>query len=72
VTRIPVTDAVVEQLRDVLASDDLDDEYNYVGARIVARDRGHDELARFVDEADAATYYEAVQRAKAASDGEAD
>lgn len=63
-TRVPITDAVVEQLRDVLAADILDDEYNYMGAQFAAQDLGHDELATFVFEADAATYYEAVERAK--------
>ena len=71
-TRVPVTDAVVEQLRDVLASGALEDEYNYAGAAFVAQDRGHDELARFVHEADAATYYEAVERAKAEDDPDPD
>lgn len=63
-TRVPVTDAVVEQLHDVLESGALDDDYNWMGARFAALDRGHDELARFVAEADAATYYEALERAK--------
>ena len=63
-TRVPVTDDVVEQLRDVLASGALDDDYNWMGARFAALDLGHEELARFVEEADAATYYEAVERAK--------
>lgn len=63
-TRVPVTDGVVEQLRDVLESGALDDDYNWMAARFTALDRGHEELAKFVEEADAATYYEAVQRAK--------
>ena len=64
-TRVPITDDVVAQLRDVLDSGALDDEHNWMGAGFVARDLGHDELARFVTQADAATYYEALQRAKA-------
>lgn len=64
-TRVPITDDVVDQLRDVLESGALDHEYNYVGAQFVAQDLGHDELAQFVYEADAATYYEAVECATA-------
>ena len=63
-TRVDVTDEVVRQLREVLDADLLDDEHNYVGARFAAVDLGHDELAEFVREADAATYYEALQRSK--------
>lgn len=63
-TRVEVTDEVVRQLRDVLEADLLDHEHNYMGARFAAMDLGHDELAAFVREADAATYYEALQRAK--------
>ena len=63
-TRVEVTDEVVRQLREVLDADVLDDEHNYVGARFAAMDLGHDELAAFVREADAATYYEALQRSK--------
>ena len=63
-TRVEVTDEVVRQLREVLDADLLDDEHNYVGARFAAMDLGHDELAAFVREADAATYYEALQRSK--------
>ena len=63
-TRVEVTDEVVRQLREVLEADLLDDEHNYVGARFAAMDLGHDELAEFVREADAATYYEALQRSK--------
>ena len=63
-TRVDVTDEVVRQLREVLDADLLDDEHNYVGARFAAMDLGHDELAAFVREADAATYYEALQRSK--------
>lgn len=64
-TRVAITDDVVEQLRDVLDADVLDDEHNYMGAQFAAQDLGHEELAEFVYEADAATYHEALQRAKA-------
>ena len=63
-TRTPITDAVVEQLRDVLDAELLEDEHNYMGAGFAAQDLGHDELAEFVYQADAATYYEALERAK--------
>ena len=63
-TRVPVTETVVEQLHEVLEADVLDDEFNYMGAQFAAQDLGHEELAQFVYAADAATYYEAVQRAK--------
>ncbi len=69
-TRVDITDDVVRQLRDVLDADALGDEYNYMGARFAAMDLGHDELARFVREADAATYYEALQRAKGLERGD--
>lgn len=64
-TRVPVTDEVVEQLRNVLDSGALEDDYNWMGARFAALDLGHDALARFVEEADAATYHEALEQAKA-------
>ncbi|MFO7927685.1 MAG: hypothetical protein ACQET5_10470 [Halobacteriota archaeon] len=64
-SRVPITDAVVEQLKDVLETDLLDDEHNYMGAGFAAQDLGHEELAQFIYEADAATYYEALERARA-------
>lgn len=63
-TRVQVTDEVVAQLSEVLEADMLDDEYNWMGAQFAAQDLGHEELAQFVYEADAATYYEAVEAAK--------
>jgi hypothetical protein len=63
-TRVPITDDVIEQLSEVLAADMLDDEHNWMGASFAAQDLGHEELAEFIYEADAATYYEALQRAK--------
>ncbi|MFQ3318192.1 MAG: hypothetical protein ACI8UR_001337 [Natronomonas sp.] len=64
-TRVPITDDVVEQLSELLEADALDHEHNYMGAQFAARDYGFEELAQFVYEADAATYYEAIQQAKA-------
>jgi len=69
-SRVPVTDDVVEQLRDVLEADLLDHELNHMGAGFAAQDLGHEELARFVHEADAATYYEALERARERSDAD--
>ena len=69
-SRVPVTDAVVEQLRDVLEADLIDHELNHMGAGFAARDLGHEELAQFVHEADAATYYEALDRARERVDDE--
>jgi hypothetical protein len=63
-TRVPITDDVIEQLSEVLDADMLDDEHNWMGASFAAQDLGHEELAEFIYEADAATYYEALQRAK--------
>jgi hypothetical protein len=67
-TRVPITDTVVEQLRDVLDADLLDDEHNHMGAGFAAQDLGHEELAQFIYEADASTYYEALERARSRSD----
>jgi hypothetical protein len=63
-TRVPITDDVIDQLSEVLAADMLDDEHNWMAASFAAQDLGHEELAEFIYEADAATYYEALQRAK--------
>ena len=67
-TRVPITEAVVEQLRDVLSAELLDDEHNYMGAGFAAQDLGHEELAQFIYEADASTYYEALERAREQSE----
>jgi hypothetical protein len=64
-TRVPITDDVVEQLRDVLEAELLDDDHNRMGAGFAAQDLGHEELAQFIYEADAATYYEALKQARA-------
>lgn len=61
--RVDITDDVVEQLGDILTAAEIDDPVNWMAVRFAALDAGHDELARFIREADAATYYEALQRA---------
>jgi hypothetical protein len=63
-TRVPVTDEVVSQLRTVLDSGRLDDPHNWSAAQFTAQDLGCEALATFIYEADAATYYEAVEQAQ--------
>jgi hypothetical protein len=62
--RVEITDQVVEQLADVLATGEIADPVNWMGVQGVAFDRGHDELVGFIVEADASTYYEALQAAE--------
>ena len=62
--RVEITDQVVEQLADVLATGEIADPVNWMGVQSVAFDRGHDELVEFIVEADASTYYEALQMAE--------
>lgn len=64
-SRVQITDTAVDQLKDVLEAELLDDEHNYMGAGFAAQDLGHEELAQFVYEADAVTYYEALEQARA-------
>lgn len=68
--REPVTDEVVEQLREVLATDRVDDPVNWMAVQMVAHERELTDLARFVVDADAATYYEALQRAEEETEDE--
>lgn len=63
-TRVPVTDDVVAQLRDVLDAGEVDDPVNWMGVQGVALRMGHEELVDFIVEADATTYYEALERAQ--------
>lgn len=62
--RVEITDEVVEQLADVLATGEVEDPANWMGVQGVAFDRGDDELVEFIVEADASTYYEALQAAQ--------
>ncbi|PSQ30129.1 hypothetical protein BRD16_07890 [Halobacteriales archaeon SW_6_65_46] len=62
-TRIDITETVVAQLAELLDSGEIDQPTNWMGTQFLAQDFGFDELATFVFEADAATYYEAVRRA---------
>lgn len=63
-TRVDITETVVAQLAELLDSGELDQPTNWMGTQFLAQDFGFEELATFVFEADAATYYEAVQRAE--------
>jgi len=69
-TRVEITDDVVAQLAELLDSGDLDEPTNWMGAQFLAQDYGFDALARFVFEADAATYYEALTRAAERADSD--
>lgn len=62
--REPITDAVVEQLRRVLETDEVEDPVNRFAVQAVAHEMDLSTLAQFIAEADAATYYEALQRAR--------
>lgn len=64
--RVPITDEVVEQLRAVLETDEVDDPVNWMAVQGIAWDQGYDELQTFIVEADAATYYEALEAARVA------
>ena len=62
--REPITDAVVAQLREAIATGEVEDPVNRFEVGALAQRRELSELARFVVDADAATYYEAVVQAR--------
>lgn len=62
-SRIEITDAVVEALREALDHPEVDHPLNRGAVQHAAWDRDLDALAEFVAAADAATYYEALRRA---------
>lgn len=62
--REPITDTVVTQLRAVIATGEVDDPVNRFEVQALAHRREFSELARFIVDADASTYYEAVIRAR--------
>ena len=62
--REPITDAVVAQLREVIETGEIEDPVNRFEVGALAQRRELSELARFIVDADAATYYEALQRSK--------
>jgi len=69
-TRVPITDDVVAQLRDVLDAGEVDDPINWMSVQGIALRMGHEELVDFIVEADATTYHEALQRAREAREAE--
>ena len=62
--REPITDAVVAQLREVIETDEVEDPVNRYEVGALAQRRELSELARFIIDADASTYYEAVVQAR--------
>ena len=69
-TRVDITETVVAQLAEILDSGELEQPTNWMGTQFLAQDFGFEELATFVFEADAATYYEALSRAAKEADAD--
>lgn len=63
-TRVTITETVVEQLREVVETDEVEDPVNRYAVQGVAHRRELSELAQFVVDADASTYYEALVQAR--------
>jgi predicted short-subunit dehydrogenase-like oxidoreductase (DUF2520 family) len=59
-TREPITETVVEQLREILESGQIEDPVARYDVQALAHRRELTELATFIVDADASTYYEAV------------
>lgn len=60
--RVPITDAVLDQLRDVVESDQIADPIARYDVQAMAFDQDHGDLVEFIASADASTYYEAVSQ----------
>ncbi|MFC7226645.1 hypothetical protein N0B31_04460 [Salinirubellus salinus] len=60
--RVPITETVLDQLRDVIAAESIQDPIARYDVQAVAFDREHDELVEFIASADASTYFEAVSK----------
>ena len=60
--RVPITETVLDQLRDVVAAESIQDHIARYDVQAVAFDREHDELVEFIASADASTYFEAVSK----------
>lgn len=60
-TRVPITEPVLDQLATVLASEDVPDPNNRFAVRAAAMNAGHEELATFIGEADAVRYTRALE-----------
>lgn len=69
--REPITDAVVSQLREVIATGEVDDPVNRFEVGALAQRQDLSELARFIVDADASTYYEAVVQAREGDEADA-
>lgn len=67
--REPVTDDVLEQLRRVLETERVDEPVNRFAVQAVAAEMELTELVEFILDADAATYYEALQVARTNGNG---
>lgn len=60
-TRVDITDAILEELAAAIAHDRVEDPNNRFAVQSVALDEGYDELATFILEADAVRYTRAVE-----------
>jgi hypothetical protein len=63
--REPITDTVVSQLKEVIATGEVEDPVNRFEVQTLAHRWEFSELAQFIFAADASTYYEAVVQARA-------
>ncbi len=70
--REPITDTVVAQLREAIATGEVEDPVNRFEVGALAQRRELSELARFIVDADAATYYEAVVQAREPDEADAE
>lgn len=70
--RVEITDEVVGQLAALLDADAVEQPVDRTAVQFAAQDAGSEALATFVFEADAATYYEALQRAAERADADVD
>lgn len=61
-SRVSITEAVLEQLETAVRSGQIDDPVARYEVQALAFDRDYDELVEFISTADAATYFEAVSR----------
>jgi hypothetical protein len=61
--RTKITEPVIEQLREVIESGEVEDPVDRYSVQAVAHRNESTELARFIVDADASTYYEAVVEA---------
>jgi predicted short-subunit dehydrogenase-like oxidoreductase (DUF2520 family) len=62
-TREPITETVVEQLHEVVESGQVTDPVARYDVQALAHRRGLTDLATFIVDADASTYYEALMTA---------